>query len=178
MCLITNKRVIGAVSSLSYYPLLWWSVVFICLRCCCVGVLHLCRQVHVVSETQKTNCNSSQRLCRLFLSVKGEGVGLSLVRLFGVCNHIVNSRGNLDSSLCFHFPGLVLPHTTYSFMRNIHVCPKAPHPEPDAQLPPGLGVALGACIEHPGGSRGMWGGCSEHGHVASSSPCPQHRSSL
>lgn len=100
------------------------------------------------------------------------------MHLFGMCNHTVNATGNLDNLLPSHFPGLVLPHATYSFMRNSHVFPKASHLETDARLPPGLGAAVGVCIEHPRGSRcrsgaAAWG--SEHRRVAPSSPCLQHR---
>lgn len=134
-----------------------------------------------ISQTRNTNCNRSERLCGLFPSVKGEGVGSRLVHLFGMCNHTVNSSGHLDSSLSSRFPGLVLPHTTYSFMRNSPVFPKAQHPGTDARWPPGLRVAVGECVEHPRRSGGTWGAApwgSERGHAASSSPCPQHHLSL
>lgn len=101
--------------------------------------------------------------------------------LFDVCNHTVTYTGNLDSLLWSHFPGLVLPHTTYSFMRNSHVFPKAPHLETGAQVPSGLGAAVGACIKHPCRSRdtsgaAAWG--SEHRQAPPSYPQSQHHLSL
>lgn len=144
---ISNKWVVRAISPSSCYPLLW--------------CLHLCDNLLCKSTS------SLQASARCITDLKGK---LQVITTF-IWTTSMSRREGIEScafvwcvqlhcklqwkpwefivSLFSYFPGLIPPHITYSFTRNSHVFPKAPHLETDAPLSPGLGVAVRVCTKHP-----------------------------